>query len=355
MKILIIQQKRIGDVLTSTILSTILKRNYPASTIDFMCYPDCVDVLAGNPNIDSVITLTPQIKKSSIAFLKFIFKIRANKYTILIDVYGKLETNLISIFSGADYKISYHKWYSSLFYNHNLKRYEENETSKNGHAIDNRLLLLQPLIKSFKQTDCQPKLYVAPEENDNIIALFKKHHLLDDDKIVMISLLGSEKAKTYPLEYMAKVIEFIIAEKEVKILFNYFPHQIEDARTIFNLCSETSKQKISFDLLGHDLRSFIVIMNRCDVIIGNDGGAVNMAKALGKPSFTIFSPHVRKNDWAVFEDGLKNIAVHLKDYKPELFDLKSSKEIKHDFQSLYESFLPELFKEQLCFFLNRNL
>ncbi|MFD1605955.1 glycosyltransferase family 9 protein [Flavobacterium artemisiae] len=355
MKILIIQQKRIGDVLTSTILCNTLKQNYPDATIDFMCYADCIDVLAGNPNIDSVITLTPEIKKSTLDFLKFIFKIRSRKYTILIDVYGKLETNLISIFSGAYYKISYHKWYSSLFYNHNLKRHQDNETTENGHAIDNRLLLLKPILKSFNKTDCKPKLYVSSAENNYASSLFKKHNLSDENKIIMISLLGSEKAKTYPLEYMAKVIEFVAAERDVKILFNYFPNQIKEARTIFDLCSETTKTKIAFDLLGHDLRSFIAIMNKCDVIIGNDGGAVNIAKALDKPSFTIFSPHVRKNDWAVFENGLTNIAVHLKDYKPELFNLKSSKEIKHDFLSLYQALNPELFKEQLLFFLNQNL
>ena len=35
-------------------------------------------------------------------------------------------------------------------------------------------------------------------------------------------------------------------------------------------------------------------MNECVVIIGNDGGAINMAKALNKPSFIIFSPWIEK-------------------------------------------------------------
>ena len=63
MKILVIQQKRIGDVLTSTIICNNLKTKYPDSTIDYMCYPNSVDVLKENPNIDNVIVLTNKVRK----------------------------------------------------------------------------------------------------------------------------------------------------------------------------------------------------------------------------------------------------------------------------------------------------
>ena len=68
-------------------------------------------------------------------------------------------------------------------------------------------------------------------------------------------------------------------------------------------------------------------MNQCDVIIGNDGGAINMAKALQKPSFIIFSPWIEKKIWATFEDGIHHLSVHLNDYKPQLFIGKKEKEL----------------------------
>jgi ADP-heptose:LPS heptosyltransferase len=356
MKILIIQQKRIGDVLISSILCNNLKKKYPDSTIDYMCYSNCTDVLTDNPNIDSVIVLENKIRKSYLSLFKFIFEIRSKKYDILIDVYGKLETNLITIFSGAEYKISYYKWYSSLFYNHNMKRFDNTAETKYGLAIDNRLLLLKPLAIDNDSIDPFPKLYVSQKENQEATALLDKHNVKKDRKIVMISLLGSEKSKTYPLEYMARVVEYVTENKDVTILFNYFPNQIEDAQKVFNLCSESTQEKIHFDLLGNDLRSFIGIMNQCDVIIGNDGGAINMAKALNKPSFTIFSPYVKKNDWATFEDGLQNISVHLNDFKPELINTNlPHKEIKNNAAVLYQQFDPKLFKDKIKFFMDQNL
>lgn len=354
MKILVIQQKRIGDVLLSTILCDNLKKKYPNAIIDFMCYPNCTDVLIDNPNIDNVIILSNKVRKSYFSLFKFILKIRSSKYDILIDAYSKLETNLISIFSGAEHRISYYKWYSSLFYNHNLPRFATTSSTKYGLAIENRLLLLSPLKMDDVEIDPYPKLYVSAEENKDAIALFEKHNVKKERKTVMISVLGSENSKTYPLEYMAKVVDYV-AKEDVNILFNYFPSQIEDAKKIFDLCLKTTQEKIYFDLLGSSLRSFIAIMNQCDAIIGNDGGATNMAKALNKASFIIFSSHIRKNDWATFEDGIHHVTVHLNDFKPELILDKPEKELKQNYSDLYLELKPEFFEDQIKLFLNQNL
>lgn len=354
MRILVIQQKRIGDVLTSTIICNNLKKQYPEYTIDYMCYINSVDVLIGNPNIDSIIPLSHKVRKNYLSLFKFIFEIRSKKYDVVIDVYNKLETNLITMFSGSNTKIAYHKWYTKLFYTHNLKRFDNNQKPKYGFAIDNRLLLLEPLNLDSSKIDPYPKLFVNSKEREETVLLFEKHKIDSTKKTIMISLLGSEKNKTYPLDYMAKVVEYVADHKDVTILFNYFENQIEDAKLIYNSCSPDTQRKIHFDLFGKDLRSFVSIMNQCDIIIGNDGGAINMAKALNKPAFTIFSPFVEKNIWATFEDGLKNISVHLKDFKPELFTGVSHNEIKKNHTSLYQLLTPELFKDKIDFFINNN-
>jgi heptosyltransferase-2 len=79
-----------------------------------------------------------------------------------------------------------------------------------------------------------------------------------------------------------------------------------------------------------------------------------MAKALDKPTFTIFSPWIEKESWSTFEDGIKNKAIHLKDYKPEVFKSKSRKELKNN-SSYYNQFTPELFHAELVLFLKNNL
>ncbi|WP_290859849.1 glycosyltransferase family 9 protein [Flavobacterium sp.] len=352
-KILVIQQKMIGDVLLSSILCNSLRKAYPTAQIDYLVHENTVPVLENNPNIDNIIRFTEKHKSSRRAFLKLGKKIRAEKYDILIDAYSKLESWLLSAMSGAKQKISYKKIGRNFIYDINVP-YEDAPKTSLGLAIERRLSLLKPLSIE-KYIDPIPKLFLTNAEMQTAKNLFKKFGINESKKTVMISLLGSEEKKTYPLPFMAKMIDFIGQNYDVTILFNYFPKQIKDAKTILNLCSEKTKTKIYFDFLGADLRSFIAIMNECDAIIGNDGGAINMAKALNKPSFIIFSPWIEKKMWATFEDGINHSSVHLEDYQPNLFKEKTEKELKDEAENLYLELKPELIIPKLELFASYHL
>jgi ADP-heptose:LPS heptosyltransferase len=353
MKILVIQQKMIGDVLVSSIICNNLRLAYPDAQIDYLVYESTVPVLEGNPSINNIILFQEKHRKSKKELLNLALEIRSNKYDLLIDAYSKLESWLIVLLSGAKRKISYKKPGRTFLYTDNVPFAEFPKTNL-GLAIERRLSLLEPLDLKIEIAPF-PKLFVTDKENKEAIAVFEKDQLKKDRKTVMISLLGSEKSKTYPLEFMAKVVDYIADNQEVNILFNYFPKQIKEAKIVFDACKPSTQQKIHFDLMGNDLRSFIAIMNNCDLIIGNDGGAINMAKALEKPSFIIFSPWIEKKIWATLEDGVHHISVHLNDFKPELLASKTEKELKKNALSLYQEFEPELFKDKIELFLKQNL
>jgi ADP-heptose:LPS heptosyltransferase len=167
--------------------------------------------------------------------------------------------------------------------------------------------------------------------------------------------LGSDEFKTYPFQFMANLIDSLIENYDLNILFNYIPSQKNQANEIYDLCNAKTQKHIYFNLIGNSIREFIAIMSKCDAIIGNDGGAINMAKALYKPSFIIFSPWIDKKGWATFEDGKTNISFHLKEFKPELFEGKNDKEIKSLYKELYQQFEPELISKQLINFIKINL
>jgi ADP-heptose:LPS heptosyltransferase len=353
MKILVIQQKMIGDVLVSSIICNNLRKGYPDAQIDYLVYEATIPVLEGNPNIDNVLIFQEKHRKSKREFLNLAHEIRGIKYDLIIDAYSKLESWLIVLLSGAKRKISYKKIGRDFLYTDNVPFAEFPKTNL-GLAIERRLSLLEPLDLKI-DINPFPKLYVTNKENQDAIAILEYYKVRKDRKTVMISLLGSEKLKTYPLEYMVKVVDTIADNQDVNILFNYFPKQISDAKFVFDTCKPSTQEKIYFDLLGSDLRSFIALMNNCDLIIGNDGGAINIAKALGKPSFIIFSPWIEKKIWATLEDGVHHISVHLNDFKPELLASKTEKELKNNALSFYQEFEPELFKDKIELFLEQNL
>lgn len=353
MKILVIQQKMIGDVLVSSILCENLRKEYKNAQIDFMVYESTIAVLEGNRSIDNLIIFKEKHRKSKWELLKFLFQIRKEKYDVVIDAYSKLESWLVVAFSGAKQKISYFKKIINLLYTDTIPRTRTSNTNF-GLIIDQRLDLLQPLNLKI-DLDPFPKIVVTQNEIDFADELFNSYGINRTKKTIMISIIGSELKKTYPLQYMSKLIDFIANESEVNLLFNYIPKQIEDATKIYDGCLKTTQEKIYFNILGKNIRSFIAIMNNCDMIIGNDGGAINMAKALYKPSYIIFSPWIDKKGWATFEDGINNVSVHLADFRPELIENQNYKSLIRNAFGLYHEFKPTLIEPSLKKFLSIHL
>ncbi|GGX09460.1 glycosyltransferase family 9 protein [Aquimarina muelleri] len=353
MKILVIQQKMIGDVLTSTIICEALRKVYPNATIDFLVNSNTRPVIAENPFFDNIIEFKNEYKSSKKEFFFFLKQIRQYKYDHVIDVYGKLESNLITLFSGASTKVSFYKWYTQFLYTKTIKRNSQSITNAS-IAIENRLRLVFPEDRITSEIT-KPKIFLTKEEKEKAKDFLESNNISTNTPLIMISVLGSEIKKTLPFEYMAKVIDTIVKDTGACILFNYIPDQENDARTIYNLTNYKTQKHIHLDVFAKSLRGFLAILSHCTALVGNEGGAINMGKALGVPTFTIFSPWILKKDWNMFDDGETHISVHLSDYFPELFLQKNSKELKNESLDLYPLLKPELFINQLLIFLSKNL
>jgi heptosyltransferase-2 len=351
-RILVIQQKMIGDVLASTVICNNLKKMYPNSTIEYSIYPFTEPVTEHNPNIDKVILFDPKFRDSRVAFLKYLRNIRKNKYDIVIDAYGKVESNLIVAFCRAPRKISFYKPYTSYIYTETTKELKEPLTNA-GLAIDNRLELVK-MLQPRAELNRKPRIYLCPAEIEAGRKVITDKGLDTVANLYMISALGSGENKTYPATYMAQLLDVIAQKDDVQMIFNYIPSQAADAQAIYNLCKTATQQKIRMDVMPGTIREFLAVLHHCKALIGNEGGAVNMAKAIDIPTFTIFSTWINKEAWNSFENGTSIVSVHLKDFKPDLYGKNPPKEMKDKALKLYKAFTPDLIIPQLQEYINNN-
>jgi heptosyltransferase-2 len=199
----------------------------------------------------------------------------------------------------------------------------------------------------------RPKIYLSEKEITDSENFLQSKGVDLRKPLYMISVLGSGKNKTYPFNYMSQVVDSVAKKTNGQILFNYIPDQKKDAKTILNLCDKETQKLVLFNVFGKDLREFLAITSHCSALIGNEGGAINMAKALNIPTFAIYSPWIDKATWSIFEEDGKNQSAHLKDFKPELYENRIEKSMKSKALELYEKFKPELFMDKLKLFLNQ--
>lgn len=350
MKILIIQQKMIGDVLLTSILCQILKIQYKPCEVHYLINSNTLDITQNNPWIDHIIEFTPEYKKSKRALYRFLKSIGQNHYQLVIDVYSKPESNLISLFSRAKQRISYYKWYSQWLYTDTMKRLNSRHEKA---ALKNRLRLLKPLgIENIDKT-IKPKVYLTTEEKYQAEKFLHQHNINPKiAKPIMINILGSSIEKSYPENYMCKVIDCIATHTTQPLLINYIPNQAQQVQKIIKLCSPQTIEQLYPNAIAKSLRDFLGILSHCSALIGNEGGAIHMAQALAIPTFAIFSPWVSKNEWNLYQDSWHR-SVHLNDYKPELFLKTPKKNIKNS-SVIYQTFHPDLFTKKLKKFLKQH-
>ena len=339
----------IGDVLTSSILFEALREQYPQAVLHYLIQKHTEPVVENNPFIDKLLPFDPK-EDSTLAVAR---RVKAEGYEVIIDVYSKLNSALVTAFSGARERISFHKWYTAPAYTRTFPLKEVLATNA-GFAIENRMQLLQGLSSEFP-LEIKPKIYLLEEEKKAAAERLQAEGISLQKPLLMISILGSSGTKTYPPKYMAQILDFIVAETGAQILFNYIPKQLEEASELYELCSAETQDHIHFEIFGRSLRDFIALTSHCDALIGNEGGAVNMAKALNIPTFAIFSPQIKKENWSIYEDGKQNVSVHLRDFKPDLFKGFSKKELLKKAPGFYELLQPNLIFVKLKRFLENNL
>ncbi|MEO9894689.1 glycosyltransferase family 9 protein [Aurantibacter sp.] len=352
MKILLVQQKMIGDVLVSSLLCEHIKEHLPQAEVHYVIEEHTTAVVEQNPYIDKIVLFRKSYKNCKREFYAFLKNIKGENYDVTIDVYGKIESNLISYFSNAPIKIAYPKWRSKFIYSH-LIPIKTRQPDNTFTTIDDRLALLSPIISENLDASKRPKIYLNEKEIIEAQEFLRLHKIDINKSLIMLGVLGSGESKTYPLNYMAQLIDLIADQTDATLLFNYIPSQANEAKMVYDLCKESTKNRIALDTFAPNLRKFIALLNCCDFYIGNEGGSTNMAKALGVPTFSIFAPWIDKIGWSTFADE-KNLSIHVADYFSEELNEMPKKKLKKESRVLYKLLKPENFQDKLINFLSNK-
>ena len=110
MKVLIIQVKMIGDVLTTSTLAEKIKNKYKKAQVHYLVNSNTFPVVENNPFIDVYKIINPEISSNKSIFLNLIKYVRNQKFDVVIDVYSKISTGIITLLSGAKITISKYKF-----------------------------------------------------------------------------------------------------------------------------------------------------------------------------------------------------------------------------------------------------
>lgn len=164
-RILVIQLRRIGDVILTTPALRALRAKFPQARLDVLVEPPGAQALEGNPDVTELVVYEAKGLGGALGWLS---RVRARRYELVVDLMGNPRTALLTAFSGAAVKAGpghvAHRW----AYGVRLP-----QSAQTRYAGLEKLLMLAPLGVRAEGADFMPRLYLAsrPEKLRHVVCL----------------------------------------------------------------------------------------------------------------------------------------------------------------------------------------
>jgi len=265
--IFIIKLRYIGDVLLSTPVLRTLREEFPQAKISMAVNKGTEAVLHNNPYLDELLLVDREGLWTQFGFFSHI---RSCQFDCVIDLSDADRSALMAAISGAGIRIGFNHegrwrgwWYTQVV-----------EAPYGAmHMVDYHAQALT----------C-PELFVG--EEDELAADRLLHHAgCRGEKWVMIHPAARYWFKAWPPERFAGLSDTLIERGLRVVLVGH-----SDDQGIGDVVQGTAKHKL-ISLIGQtSLLELAGLMKRCALFIGNDGGPMHMAAAVGCPVVALFGP-----------------------------------------------------------------
>ena len=274
MRILIIHQGAIGDLILSLPAISSFKYNYPDASIEIWGYQNILKLVEKRFYADKISSSDQkgmaQFYSESIVFDNQLVE-RLKQFDLII-IFGREGSKTLL---------------------HNLKKIKIKEVyfidtfpqhDEDVHIIDYQRTQLSRL--GFKVDDKVPKLFPDKEDGKRATDFLNKRQLGDKSLTVAMHIGSGSRMKVWPPDRFAQLSEKLIKGESAKIILPIGPADEGMAQEYFNLISSEA----IFPLVNLPLNELAAILKRCGVYLGNDSGITHLAAAVGTPVVALFGP-----------------------------------------------------------------
>lgn len=275
-RILLIKLRYIGDVVLATPLLPLLAQQFPSATLTFLVNPGTEEVLHGNPFLHRVMVLPRKGWKDQMAFYRLL---RKERFDGVLDLTDGDRSALLSMVSGAPLRIGYNRdrrWRGKL-YTHVLP-----SAYGSMHMIDYHAEVLSFL--GISEPVGQPEVYLRSEDEEAAGRLRQKVSP-DGRPLVLLHPSARYVFKAWPVERFAALADRL---QELGMVVAIVGHQREYdlGRRLVDL----SRSKPANIMGMTQVSQLAGMMKSSALFIGNDGGPMHMAAAVGCPVLGLFGP-----------------------------------------------------------------
>lgn len=304
--ILVINLMHIGDLMLVTPVLRTLRANFPEAEISILVDRKLADLVRANRHIDKCLLLDKKGEDNSIKnFIKYIFKLRAAHYDLVINLHRNERASALAAFSGARRIVGYSKPLFSLFFHHVMQNPSVAHHIGSGpwglippyryvpgwkHQVHAHLDVLREALGIENIDDGGLEMWL-PEEAERSAAKLWKENFSPEQKVIAFNIGASWKTKRWIGSYFAKCADALIREGYAVAFFGgpmdlsmvrectgemeYHPKPGEESMV------RVFTGKLNLGELGAMLR-------RCCLFLTTDSGPMHIGVAMNLPIVTMF-------------------------------------------------------------------
>ncbi len=279
--ILIIKLRHVGDVLLSTPVLRALRETYPDARLTMLVNRGTEGVLAHNPDVNDILFVEKGSFRSQV---EFVLGLRKKRFDCVVDLTDGDRSALISLAVGAPVRVGFnaeHRW-RGLLYSAVAK-----PRPTDRHRVEYDLSTLRALGLDPKPGT--PAVYVSQAEAQTVEQWLQEAGLASLEEAPLLVLLqpgARYSLKVWPHERYAQLADRLVESFGCRILLGGDQRE----REIAELVARQARCAPTVVAGRFSLMEFAALAKRCALFVGNDGGAMHVAAAVGTPVVALFGP-----------------------------------------------------------------
>lgn len=281
LKILCIQLKQLGDVLTTTPAVRALAQHYPGCEIDFLTQKPAHTVYQHSPYVQHVYCVRWELKE----LFPLLRKIYRRKYDLLVDFSGSSKTAVFSRLTHIPRRIGIDSENRNWCFTDTLA-----VTRHRAYAAERKLALLTPL--GIEVDDPALDFFVSEADEADFANRIRDWDI-GSGPLIAVSPVSKRAYKVWPAQRFAHICDRLVEQYQAQIFFLIGPgetHFAEDVKKHMHYPSLPVDDSLS-------LYQAACLLDHAVCYVGNDNGLMHLSIARKTKTIAIFG-RPRARNWA---------------------------------------------------------
>jgi len=274
----IFRTDRIGDVVLTLPVASVIKLHDPSSRVLFCAREYTAGLLRLCPDVDEVIVVPEADTRNPISVAR---DARLRSVDVAVFAFPRPGFALAAVLAGIEQRVgTARRWYSMLF-NH---RRHERRRGGDAHERDYNVRLLDALGMEIANPP-MPKLRIPPSLDGEARRVLQSAGLTDESRFVVLHPGSGASAVDWPADMFVRLGNALTSHyPDLRVLVTGATHE---ARLIRSLRDGIGDAAHSLHEVAA-LPELAAVLNRAQLVVANSTGPLHIAAALGVPVLGLY-------------------------------------------------------------------